>query len=316
MCGMNPIHIALAFYDRSGDYARHVGVTLASVFANTSGTVWAHLLHDETLTAQNRERLLQIAEQGGNRLLFYPVNLPASLSEVEYGAATRGTVYRLKIPECLPLERVIYLDADLVVEMDIAELWDLDMNGCSLAAATDLDLKNWSAKQWERVRNIGVEPNCYFNSGVMLMDLRRIREQRTLLAELPEFVRRFPKAVFVDQDYLNWLFQNDYCPIDAKFNVYVDFYVADINLGQLTGKIWHWAGWGVKPWAQYCSRLDSLYWRYLLRTPWYREAESGLTIYQREIDRLKESRSWRMTKPYRQVGDWLKKMLGTESGKE
>lgn len=70
------IHIALSVYDPKGTYSRHAGVVMASVLRNTDATVCFHILHDETLTKENRRRLEETA------------NTPLSRS-----TAGGGTVY-------------------------------------------------------------------------------------------------------------------------------------------------------------------------------------------------------------------------------
>ena len=51
------IHIALSVYDPKGTYSRHAGVVAASVLSNTDEDVCFHILHDETLTDENKRRL-------------------------------------------------------------------------------------------------------------------------------------------------------------------------------------------------------------------------------------------------------------------
>lgn len=302
----NLIHLALAIYDATGDYTRHVGATLASVFANAGRPVCAHLLHDETLNGENRDKLNQLATNLGQRIEFHPVALPPALASLDYGVLTRGAAYRLLIPEVLPLDRLIYLDGDIVVDLDIGALWDVGLFGHSLAVVRDLETRYWSEAHWQRVRHIGVPPELYFNSGVMVMNLSRIREHHSLLQELPAFLDEFPQATVIDQDFLNRLFHRDCVWLPERFNRFVAGWRGGWDVNARSEAIWHWAGPGDKPWNGFVAPVDLLYWRYLMMTPWYMHAEAGIDYFTGEVERLTHSRSWRLSRPYRLMADWLK----------
>jgi lipopolysaccharide biosynthesis glycosyltransferase len=228
------------------------------------------------------------------------------MSSVDYGVLTRGAVYRLMIPDVLSQDKAIYLDGDIVVDMDIAELWAVDMAKRCVAVVRDLDRQYWGKAHWERVRHIGVSPELYFNSGVIVMNLTLIRQKHNLLAELPAFLREYPKATVVDQDYLNRLFFQDCVWLTERFNRFVAGWRGGWSSEGSSGAIWHWAGPDDKPWKGFVAPVDILYWRYLVLTPWYSQAEAGIGYFSAEVDRLTSSRSWKMTRPYRMAADWLR----------
>ena len=70
MADNDKIHVALAFCDPKGTYCRHAAVTAASIFANTSRRVCVHIVHDDTLTSDNRSKLLQLADGYGQEINF------------------------------------------------------------------------------------------------------------------------------------------------------------------------------------------------------------------------------------------------------
>ena len=51
------IHVCLCFHDKTGRYAKFVGTTIFSLFENTESEVTVHILHDNTLTADNHDNL-------------------------------------------------------------------------------------------------------------------------------------------------------------------------------------------------------------------------------------------------------------------
>jgi lipopolysaccharide biosynthesis glycosyltransferase len=92
--------------------------------------------------------------------------------------------FRLLAPLCLPdHDRALYLDADTMVLSDLTPLWSTDLQGRAVAAVRDyLPRIGDAVSNW---RELNLDPNApYFNSGVMVMDLARWRDeavpQRTL----------------------------------------------------------------------------------------------------------------------------------------
>ncbi|KAI5381588.1 putative galacturonosyltransferase-like 4 [Lathyrus oleraceus] len=93
---------------------------------------------------------------------------------------------RIYLSDILPLyvKRVIYLDSDIVVVDDIAKLWEVDLQGKVLAApeychANFTDY--FTDLFWEDVelsRTFDGRKPCYFNTGVMVMDVEKWREGR------------------------------------------------------------------------------------------------------------------------------------------
>ena len=53
---MDRVHICYAMYDKNGTFSKYVGTSMTSVFENTDAPVAVHLMHDSTLTDDNREK--------------------------------------------------------------------------------------------------------------------------------------------------------------------------------------------------------------------------------------------------------------------
>ena len=68
------IHVALAIYDPKGTYSRHSGVVMFSLFQRTKSRVCVHVLHDQTLTEQNRAFLRETAEMFAQEAVFHDVS--------------------------------------------------------------------------------------------------------------------------------------------------------------------------------------------------------------------------------------------------
>ena len=244
------VHVCYALYDAKGTYAKFVGASLRSVLVNTREKVTAHILHDKTLGEENKRRLTEIADKNGGRIRFYDVALPADLfDELKAAAVSPAAVYRLRLAEIIDkgVKRVVYLDADTIVNLDIKEIARFDMNGKSIAAVSDEEVANNSWPTVPLVVKGYVDRNKYFNSGVLVIDMERLRGRKDFFAECYGFWknnRYFCR--YLDQDILNFLFKDDRAELPPNFNEFV--YTAE--RGALYGKayrplksaVYHYAG--------------------------------------------------------------------------
>jgi lipopolysaccharide biosynthesis glycosyltransferase len=188
-----------------------------------------------------------------------------------------GTLFRLLIPDVLPLDKVIYLDCDIVVNMDILELWSIPLEDRSLAGALDRPAEKPYGRftpKAVRVEIMGCDRKTYINAGVLLMNLSRIREKVTLIRQsVPWFKRYRHCSDSSDQDLLNSCFRGDIKIIEGKFNnrsTHSNSPLCGDRHGDDTHSILH-ATCSPKPWeALRSSTADRLYWKAFLKTPWGR----------------------------------------------
>ncbi|HEY4389770.1 MAG TPA: glycosyltransferase family 8 protein [Paenibacillus sp.] len=257
------VELALAFRDQDGSYAEHAAVVLTSVFHNSDAQITVHILHDETLTDVNRLRITQLVMAYNHTVHFYPVFLPIDLAELVDGAQsvttwTRGSMYRLLLPSLLNVNKVIYLDCDVLVNLNIQELWNIDLNAYYLAAVKDLG----AVALIDILSSFGLNPLTYFNSGVIVFELNNIRQNTNWYVDMLGFLRQYPGTTLPDQDVLNHIFGNNYLELDGQFNAFsINNPELDIN-----HKIVHFAG--ETKWWHPASPGFTLYQEYLNLTPW------------------------------------------------
>ena len=260
------IHICYAIYDPHGTYAKFVGVSLRSALVNSRDKITAHILCDETLTDLNRSRLQETAAENGGEILFHRVRLPDDIDRFMKGTQySPASLYRLMLPDIIDraVTKIIYLDADTVVNLDLAELADFDTKGHCLAAAPDVSLNGDFAQTVPLLKDGTIERGNYFNSGVLLIDLDKLRCRHDFFAEclarLAENKRRF---IYYDQDLLNLLFKDNYSLLPEKFNC-ISLKPDDSSQGRV---IYHYS----------CDRLDfepvttanRLFFEHFVKTPW------------------------------------------------
>ncbi len=274
-----PIHVALAVYDPSGTYSRHAGVVVTSLFEHTKTPVIVHILHDKTLNNLNRERFLKTAERYNQAVDFVDVegyknklsaDITASIDKIDKNL-TVGTLYRLFMPEVLPeLDKIIYLDCDVIVNLDIVELWDINIEDNCLGGVKDpiaftdkIPLKDRLCMKFNKC-NIKEYVNC----GVLIMNLKKIREHGELFKIALNWLNRHVHtAHYLDQDALNSIFSGSIKFIDNKFNRLPDYNNLDDD-GELNNCIVHFFG-GFKPWREvYGSKSEQLYWGTFFNSEW------------------------------------------------
>ncbi|MFD1773097.1 glycosyltransferase family 8 protein [Paenibacillus rhizophilus] len=261
------IELVLAFHDKDGKYAEHAGVVLASVFHNTNSPINVHILHDETLNEENQRKLIELATGYNQTINFYSMTLPYDLLQVMAGigsinAWTQACMYRLLLPALIPVDKIIYLDCDVLVNMDIAELWQVDLGEGYLAAIKDQGIMEVA----HIISSKGLNPELYFNSGVILFSLSNIRKNVGWYEETLNFFRNSPDTSMPDQDALNVVYGRNYVPLDLRFNLF-SMGVTDHDFNN---KIVHFAG-TEKCWDNNSSGAE-LYRNYLDLTPWRQQA--------------------------------------------
>jgi lipopolysaccharide biosynthesis glycosyltransferase len=265
------VHVVFSIYDPKGTYAKYCGVVMASIFERTQSTVRVHILHDETLTEQNRSLLTETAESFGQRAEFHDISQSIELFgndaiSVAKKNGSIGMLYLFLIPDALSADRAIYLDCDIIVNMDIKELWDMPLDGKSIAGVLDRgDLGPYRLFTSDALifSLVGCDRRAYINGGVLLMDLPKIREKYKLIPQSAKWYKHHAHCTeHVNQDLINSCFRGDIKIIESRFN---NCHVHD---GDISNTILHAVG-PVKPWnGPKFKDLDRLYWKTFLKTPW------------------------------------------------
>lgn len=270
------IHVCFALYDPYGTYSKYLGTAVCSLFVNVGGApVTVHILHDDTLSRVNRKRFEHLAQKYQKHLVFHEIDTSAFQSVKHMaGSFTIGTLFRLKIPEVMPetIDRVIYLDCDLIVHLNVSELWNLDMDTYALAACIDEAVESdkgfGSYPLMKKIKE--TEGRHYFNAGVMVMNLKRIRAMGDFFQTCIGFLREYPKVKFSDQDALNYLLGDQVLYLDKRYNTF-SLQLSDVTRDNMDAGIYHFPGDSANWEAN--RNVDHLFMHYLLLTEWGDGAE-------------------------------------------
>ena len=166
---------------------------------------------DNTLTTADRT------------LIHYPI--PASLlQQYPYGEGkyiTLTTWSRMYIGELLPLsvEKVLYLDCDIIVRGNLLPLWNLPLED-SLLAATE-DLCSNDQQLYTHLGLIYPPSDCtlYFNAGVLLINLNKWRAQNVSQQAIDIISQKGSSLKYADQDVLNIIAQGQVKYFSARYNL-------------------------------------------------------------------------------------------------
>lgn len=128
-----------------------------------------------------------------------------------YLSATEAALLKFELPEILPeLEKVIYLDGDIIVKKDLSELFDTDLENNYVAAAHD------TGKIYFKHEYVKKYPQ-YFNSGVMLLNLKKMREDN-ITQKLIQTKKAENDQNLMDQNIFNIVFADKIKIIDIRWN--------------------------------------------------------------------------------------------------
>lgn len=261
-----------------------LAVMLASVAANLERgqSVIAHVV-ESALSPATKARVERSLPRGTMTLNW--ISVDRDRMAVVVGTLRRenwltiATFYRLLLGELLPAElnKVIYLDCDLVLTRCLGTLWQTDLGDHYLAAVQepDPDGGHMSSKRGLPLyRELGLPAGMkLFNAGVLVINLQKWR-QEMLAARVVAYLRAAgERALWQDQDGLNAIIAGDWKELDARWNVTMHLYldpsrVANCEMLLSDPYIVHF-NTAVKPWhSHFRYGFQDLFLHYLDQTDW------------------------------------------------
>lgn len=270
------IHVCFGLHDKSGRYSKFVGATMASIFENTAADVTIHILHDATLSDANRDNFSYLAGRYAQHVKFHNVEkiCPEEIKFIKEKLAAKiklrfsiGAFYRLMMKKILAphgVDKAIYLDADIIVNLDIGELWRHDLKNFSVAAVPEdkATLGFMIANKYVINKKLVAKEN-YFCSGVLMFNLAALDEN--FFRNGVQFLVDNPQCESPDQDILNAFFSANYLKLEQKF----DSFVQSDRLRKLplAKKIYHYAGQCIE--LKFDDAYNKLFMEHFVRTPWF-----------------------------------------------
>lgn len=283
-------------------YVPYLEVAIQSIEDNSNSlTQYKIYILFKTLTDDNKQKIKEAVSLPNFEVSFICVskyfdgNLFVQNGNSKY--LTEETYYRLALPALLPeCDKIIYLDCDIVVLTDVKDLFDYEIGDKYFAAVLDI-ADNWKCfsnkdDTFEYRKNVlNMEsPSDYFNAGVLLFNLKRIRgefETNDLLTLAKSQIWRKH-----DQDILNKIAKGRVKWLDIQWNLiecmHWDFLTDEdkeyYSQQQRVPKIIHFAS--RKPWIFSDVFGQEEFWKYASKTPDFMKCIKSIS----GCDQLKDSK--------------------------
>ncbi|HEM3702980.1 TPA: glycosyltransferase [Streptococcus suis] len=250
------IHLAFSV---SGDYANHLGVTLYSIAKHhPNQPLEIHIL-SEDISRDHKESLEILAATFPTLSLHFIHVAQDSLNKINLSGdgLPHSAYYRLLLADLLPhIDKVIYLDVDILVKNSIVELWQTDISKVSLGVIREIDMYATSP---DYPATIGLrDQHHYFNSGVLVMNLKKMRQEQSVSTLLETAKQYSSRLRYGDQDILNMVFKDDITLCDYSYNftnwrlMYPEISVKEPAIIHFSGSKW------TKPWMKKEDTFDYL----------------------------------------------------------
>jgi lipopolysaccharide biosynthesis glycosyltransferase len=201
---------------------------------------------------------------------------------------TPTTYFRVFIAELFPqYDKAIYLDCDTVILGDISGLFSYDL-GNNLLGGSPCEGVNCFDVYKRYVSEVdGLNPDYFFNAGVLLMNLKAFREEG-FYEQFAELLKRYKFEVIQDEDYLNVLCQDKVLRLARAWNKSP---VGNDVLPREELRIVHYLmTW--KPWRYEDVPYGEYFWEYAKQTEFYDYLKNIFEQSTKEVeekDKLQES---------------------------
>lgn len=315
------------------NYAPYLSVCICSLISNSSNTnnydIW---ILDGGLTKGGKSQLKALANNRRNiSIRFFDILNFKELKKKNFyisNHASLANYYRIFIPKIFfNYEKLIYLDCDLLINTDIADLYAIDIGdnvlGVVKDACTYFDPDFWYKYCLEKVKI--KKPYNYFNSGVLICNVRQminIYLTESSMQRLKEF-----NPVCWDQCILNSVLENKvkYIPLNWNFQwhwllpefaqkhpfKFVEYnFLQDYLNASKAPNILHYTS-QVKPWKRWSAQLAQKWWKYARELPIYNDIlkKNSLKIIQKKESKKMTDVKMSIIIPVYNVSQYLSRCL-------
>ncbi len=275
------------FFGVDDKYIPFLSVTLQSLIDNSSKENYylIKILYIN-ISEENQEKIKKYERDNVNiefvDLSYYIQKVQDKLYTRDYYSKT--TYFRLFITDLYPqYNKALYLDSDIVILSDIANLYKIEMEDNLVAGVPDGAVQTVPVFQEYVEKVVGVaDYNNYFNAGVLVMNLDELRKfdfqhKFLYLLETVKF------SVAQDQDYLNRLCKGKVKIIDSGWDTMP---IPELNSKEGNIKLVHY-NLSYKPWHFDNILYEKYFWEYAKKTEFYQVIKNIKSNYTEE-ERFKD----------------------------
>ncbi|MFR0578938.1 DUF4422 domain-containing protein [Bifidobacterium thermophilum] len=291
---IDPTTVVPVVFAADNNYVPQLTTTIYSAMTNANPDRYYDVtVLQKDIAWENQERMRQflLGKFKNMNLRFADVSREISGYDLTTSNAhiSIETYYRFLIQKALPFyDKVLYLDSDIVINGDIAQLYDTELGDNLLAAVHDIDYQgNLNMNDGKRLKYTNEKlhmkhPFQYFQAGVLVLNTKEMRKAYSIKQWLD--YASDPDFIYNDQDVLNAHCEGRVVFLDWSWNVVHDCANRVANVfsfapndsydayiaSRKDPKIIHYAGFE-KPWVKPDCDFAPVYWSYARQTPFYEQ---------------------------------------------
>ena len=256
------------------NYAFPCGVCVTSILENNIHEKCNIYILTPGLKEESKKKFKELSKTYGQSIEIIAIDDTLFQDLKRCKRFPQSIYYRFLIPHLLPVNKILYLDCDIIVTQSLKSLWETGISEYACAVVED-----------QKSDDIRLQNNLelykkYFNSGVLLMNLEYWRKNNTS-QKLTNFIdNNTEKCVYPDQDALNYILGEKVLYLEYKYN-YQEF-----MLYPKEEQFLHKVKWGnllpanelpaiihytcdIKPWIKNCRHpLKGEFFKYKKISPW------------------------------------------------
>lgn len=253
-------------FSSDNNYAPHLAVTIASILKSNPNNDLHFYVLDGGINEINKKKLLALKTLKNFEIDFITIDVQEFQHCIvpKKSHFTKNMYYRFKIPSIFKhLNKILYLDCDLVVLKDLKHLFERELGDAWLGMVPDYFSK-------ELVVERAITGRPYYNSGVMMFNIP-LCNKANLEKKLFDFVKILKCSKYGDQDCINEVAGNYVLSLEKEWNTqYHPFVVGqdkEIIASMNNVSILHYTS-KFKPWNSPYHQLNNYYYHYLQYTPY------------------------------------------------
>lgn len=277
------------FFTIDDGYAPYLHVALISLIKNASkDRRYKIIVVYQELNEENRNNLAKLVEDYPNfemEFKFMKQSLDMITDRIENRLRsdyfTMTIYFRIFIPDMYPeYDKAIYIDSDIIVPGDISELYDTDMHDNLIGVVTDGSVNDVPELQRYMTESLGLKLGDYFNSGMLLMNMKELRNVHLAEHFLYLLNKYHFDCVAPDQDYLNSMCYGKIEYLDSCWDAMPNRNKPEIE----NPKIIHYNLFD-KPWCYDDIQYQDYFWEYAKQSVYYDKIKAYKAAY---TDKQKE----------------------------
>jgi len=258
------------FFSSDNNYAPYLTVAIESIkeYANKNN------FYDIIVLSENfsKDNALKVKAQETDNLKinFYDISKKLEGIKNELAVTLRdyytvSIFYRMFIAEVFSnIDKALYIDADIVLNTDIAKLYFTEIGDNLVGAVSDQVVNTNEIFIKYTTEVIGIRKGEYFNSGVLLMNLKKFREEKIEEKFIKMLLKYNFPTVAPDQDYLNYFCRDKVTFLDEGWNIMPS--VSGGYQGEI--KLIHFNMYA-KPWLYKNVTMEEYFWKHAKNTAYY-----------------------------------------------